>query len=261
MGFLFDASETLSYFGALLLFVLAAELGFRLGRRESRRMVDTRSQAGAIQAAVLGLLALLLGFTFSLSSARFEARKQLVVEEANTIGTAALRAALLPQPYRDALNQLFPQYVDVRMGFFDAGTDQAKLKEVAQRTQALQNRIWAQATAAMEADPHAVSIGLTVQALNDMFDVTGKRAAALHNRVPESVLQLLFFVALISFALTGYSLGLGGSRALKLVLMLAALVAAVIILIVDLDWPRRGLILVSQQSMVELRQSLSGGSE
>jgi len=82
------------------------------------------------------------------------------------------------------------------------------------------------------------------------------------NRLTDAFLApLLFFVAFISFALTGYSLGLSGSRALKLVLMLAALVAAVIILIVDLDWPRRGLILVSQQSMVELRQSLSGGSE
>ncbi|MDB5986115.1 MAG: hypothetical protein JWR16_1168 [Nevskia sp.] len=257
MDFLFDASETLTYCVTLLLLVLAAELGFRLGRRESRGIGEhTRSQAGAIQAAVLGLLALLLGFTFSLSSARFDARKQLVVQEANAIGTAALRAALLPQPYPRELAKLFPPYVQVRLGFLDAGTDQDQLKEVARRTQALQTQMWALATAAAIADPHAVSTGLALQALNDMFDVTSKRSAALRNRVPESVLQLLFFVAFVSFALTGYSLGLSGARALKLVLMLAALVAAVIILIVDLDRPRRGLIVVSQQSMLDLQQSL-----
>jgi len=261
MQFLFDRSEALVYCAMLLLFLLAAELGFRLGRRERLGSPEpVRSHAGTIQGAVLGLLALLLGFTFSLSSTRFEARKLLVGAEANAIGTAQLRAALLPAPYAAELNKLFLPYLDVRIGFLAAGTDEAAIDAVARRTQQLQTAMWVQATAAADADPHSVATGLTLSALNDMFDMTTKRSAALNNRVPDSVLRLLLFVAIVSFALTGYTLGLSETRALKLTLMLATLVAAVIILIVDLDSPRSGLVQVSQQSMLDLRQTLTGAA-
>jgi hypothetical protein len=259
MEFLFDASEGLSYLGLALLFILVAELGFRLGRREHAQAKDHhRTHAGAIQASVLGLMALLLGFTFSLSSARFESHKQLMLEEVNAIGSAYQRAALLPQPYQGELSKLFQPYVQVRVRFLDAG-DAQQVRDIAQRTQELQARMWAQAVAAATADPHSVAAGLVVQSLNAMFDVTTKRTAALRSRVPESVLRLLLFVGCVAFGLIGYGQGLGGMRVLKLIVALAALVAAVMILIVDLDRPRGGLIQVNQQSMTDLQQSLGGG--
>jgi hypothetical protein len=125
-----------------------------------------------------------------------------------------------------------------------------------QRITQLQDLLWAQAVAVTEKDRRAVSTGLFVQSLNDVIDTAGKRDAALENHVPESVLLLLAFVAALAVGVVGYGCGLGGGRTFFPILALSVIIAVVVLLIVDLDRPRRGLIRVSEQSLLDLKQSL-----
>lgn len=245
-------------FAALLVCLLgAAEIGFLLGRR-ARLDIDeqTRSQMTTIQAAVLGMLALLLGFTFSMSTQRYEIRKQLVLEESNAIGTTFLRAQLLPEPQRRDASELLRRYVDIRLEFYRAGIDPVMLRQANDKTERTHRDLWSHAVAVGEKDPRAVTAGLFIQSLNEMIDLHAKRMAALENHVPEVVFILLYLVSIMALGMLGYGCGLGGRRSLLMAMTTAFLIALVILIIADLDRPRRGLVQVSQQRLIDLQESL-----
>ena len=245
-------------FAALLVCLLAAaEIGFLLGRRARPDIDDrTRSQINTIQAAVLGMLALLLGFTFSMSTSRYEIRKQLVLEESNAIGTTFLRAQLLPEPHRREASNLLRRYVDIRLEFYRAGIVPELLHQASDKTEKTHKELWSHAVAVGEKDPRAVTTGLFIQSLNEMIDLHSKRMAALENHVPEVVFLLLYLVSIIALGMLGYRCGLGGRRSLLMAMTTALLIAFVILIIMDLDRPRRGLIQVSQQRLIDLQESL-----
>lgn len=243
--------------GLLLALGAAAELGYRAGRaRAPRTSEHERGQVNAITGAVLGLLALLIGFTFSMAVARFDARQQLVVEEANAIGTTALRARMLPGDAAVRVGGLLGDYTSVRLAFYRAGTDDAALAAAVARTEALQEQLWRQAIEQMRRDERSGAVSLFVQALNEAIDAHGKRLAAMRNHVPASVLLLLGVVTMAALGLVGFGLGLLEKRQWPAVTLLALLLVAATLVIMDLDRPRRGLITISQQSMVDLQRSL-----
>ena len=246
---------------SLVLFVILTvtiRLGCHFGLRKQAGINDAgRSQFASIQGAVLGLLALLLGFTFAMTVSRFDARKQLVLEEANAIGTAFLRAQLLPEPNRSEIAGLLRRYVDVRLLFYEAGIDEKKLRETNDQSERIQRQLWSQATAVAKLDKRAVTTGLFIQTLNEVIDLHAKRITAMQNHVPESIILLLCLVAILSLGLTGYGCGLAGQRHVIVTTTMAILIVAVIYLIIDLDRPRRGLIKVSQKSMIDLRESIN----
>jgi hypothetical protein len=254
----YDLDMWLILLASVVFFLVTTETGYRFGRRYQPYInEDSISEISTIQAALLGVLALLLGFTFSMAMTRFEVRKQLILEEANAIGTTLLRAQLLPDPPRKEVSHLLRQYVEVRLAFYDAGVDQKRLKEANDRTDRLHKQLWSHAAALGEKDPRAVTTGLFIQSLNEVIDLHAKRITALENHVPEIILELLYIVALMATGLIGYGCGLGGRRNFFVTAMASILIAAVILVIVDLDRPRRGLIRVSQQRMVDLRDSLA----
>jgi hypothetical protein len=256
---LYDLNLWLILLVSIGAFFVFTELGFLLGRRAAPTTSDdARSQVGTIQGAILGLLALLLGFTFAMAMTRFETRKQIVLDEANAIGTTYLRAQLLPEPQRQQISDLLRRYVTVRLDFYAAGNDDANLDAVNQATAKLQAQLWEIGGALGEKDPRAVIYGLFLQSLNEVIDLHNKRLTALENHVPEIILILLYFVAMVANALIGYGCGLGEVRNLFVTLVASVLIAVVIFVIIDLDRPRRGLIRVSQDRMVELRDSLEG---
>lgn len=237
--------------------LLAAEAGFRLGRRQRRLHGEAaRSNVSTLQGALLGLLALLLGFSFAMAQSRFDARKQLVLQESNAIGTAILRAQLLPAPAGQEVVELFHQYVEVRLAFHDVGLDESKLGEALRETDRLQGQLWARAVTAVERSPRPATAGLFVQALNEVIDLHAMRLNAMRNHVPEGVLWLLYFVTVLAMGLTGYGSGLGGDRNTWPTVTTAVLISVVVMTIMDLDRPRRGFIRVGQESMVDLRESL-----
>ncbi len=238
----------------------AAELGFYLGRR--RRKADEnpkKEHVAAVQAAVAAILGLLLAFTVSMAIGRFEDRKHAVVEEANAIGTAYLRTALLPEPLRSEAVDAFAEYVDTRLQqaradwFTSAGADLR-----AQQRQ-LQRELWSIGAAAGELDQRAVTYGLYIAAVNEMIDSAGRRDAGLRNHLPESVLYVIFAVCLITVGVLGYASGLGGQRSLVAVVVISFVLAAVMFLILDFDRPYRGVIQIGQQSMLELKESFDQG--
>jgi hypothetical protein len=245
---------------AVVLFVLlmaAVEFGYRIGIRVLTKISEeSKSPVGIIAAAILGLLALLLGFTFAMAQSRFEMRQQGVVDESNSIGAAFLRSRPLPEPSRTEAVGLLRSYVDVRLDFYRAGQNQTQLQEVEDKSRRIQNQLWATAQAAIAKDAREVTTGLFIESLNDTFDQGAKRLAAMENHVPESVVWLLFIVALVAVLGIGYECGLGGHRHLLTTTMMATLIVLVIWVIIDMDRPRRGVIRINQNPMIRLQESL-----
>jgi hypothetical protein len=237
------------------LMLTATEIGFRLGRRfEARAPESIQSQIFTVEAAILGILALLLGFTMSMAVSRFETRKQLVLEEADAIGTSSLRAQLLPAPAGPEISSLLRQYVVVRVQFGTAGNDLARLEDLNRQTERLQTAIWTRTVAYAQQDPNPVRAGLLLQSLNEAIDVGEARWMAFHNHVPQSVIYVNAAVSLLSAILVGYSFGVNRSRNIISMFMLALSISLVLAVIIDLDRPRSGYVRVSQQPMLDLLQ-------
>jgi hypothetical protein len=237
---------------AFALILLAHESGFRLGRarRESK---ENDAPVGGMVAAQLGLLAFLLAFTFGIATSRFDRRREVLLDESNAIGTAYLRAAMLPEPHRTQVRQILREYVDLRI----AATQGESMDHAIRRSEELHGRLWAEAVGAAEKDPRSVLIGLFVQAVNEVIDLHAKRVTAgLRSRIATTVWIVLFAVAVLSFAAMGYQGGLSGTRRTPAVLVVALTFAAVIWLVVDLDRPGQGMLRVSQQPMIDLRNSM-----
>ncbi len=237
------------------LILLANEAGFRIGRYYQKRSDrDVKSQTNTIQSGILGLLALLLGFTFNMALNRYNNRSQAVIHEANTIGTALLRTELLPTPYDSAAAHLLHKYVDLRIvaGKLDLTRLPQRL-ELGERTDSLQHLIWNNAIMAARSDPRAVTTGYYIAALNNMIDARGERNAFLQLHVPEVILFLLFIVFITSGALMGYTSGLGHKRTYFPTVLMTFLIALVVFIIIDLDRPVRGIVKVNQDTMLELQ--------
>ena len=255
--YLYQMSEPAIALGLLVLLLLVTEAGFRRGRAAGSSLSDsTKSQLSTLQGAMMGLLALLLGFSFAMAEGRFETRRQLVVEESNAIGSTYLRSRMLGEPFKAEVAKLLREYVDARIEYFEEEVNPDRVKDAIDKSEDLQKQVWSQAIAAVAKNPSAVPTGLFVTSLNEVIDLHAQRDAARVDHVPEIVLLLLFFVAAGSMALVGYGCGIGNRRNLQHTVAVSLIVSFVILVIMDLDRPRRGVIRVSQESMVALRASL-----
>jgi len=241
----------------LAVILLASEIGRWLGARTEDR---DSSNVSTLESAVFGLLALMLGFTFAMALSRFEARRDAVLNEANAIGTTALRARLLPEPERKEVLQLLKQYVKIRLGITQQPVSRTELMTAISQSNALQESLWQQAATLAAKNNGMVPTGLFVQTLNDMIDNQGKRLAALRNRVPNIVLLALFGIAIVGSGFAGYANGLDLRRTQVPVFIMAVLVSGVIFLILDLDRPGGGFIAVSQQPMIDTAASIDAFS-
>lgn len=239
----------------LALILVANEVGYQLGRRLSGQSTDgAKAQTNTIQAAMLGLLALLLGFTFTMALQRFDNRSEAVSNEANAIGTTYLRSQLLPEAVRNEAMTILGTYIEQRIQAAELDLTQAEERlEAKSQAARLHERLWSLAIEAAAADPRPTTTGLFIQSLNELIDAYGKRSASLEKHVPEIVLLLLFAVFIIAAAVLGYAGGLAGTRAAIATIAMSVLIALVIFIIIDLDRPRRGIIRVNQDSMTDLR--------
>lgn len=243
---------------ALLLFILiflANEVGHFVGRRFVKRANDDiKSQTNGIQAGILGLLALLLGFTFSMAIQRFDDRTQSVINESNAIGTVLLRTKLLPRDYPAKTRELIQSYIDLRLEASKLDvTAPEEQKRVIRQTGEKQEELWAKAVEAVDIDPRPVTTGMFVSALNDMIDAQGKRNALTKMHVPEVIFYLLFIVFIAAGALMGYARGLSTRTSRLPIVIFTFLIVMVVFIIIDLDRPKRSLIQVNQESMMSLK--------
>jgi hypothetical protein len=202
---------------------------------------------GVAEGSLLGLLALLLSFTFSMSSSRHDKRINIIVEEANNIGTAILRADLYPDSIRKAFRHDFKDYVASRIEFFDAGSDIKRINRSLDESYKIQQKLWKRATTLGQEQANFHRTSQMVPALNAMFDIVTTRNAANVAKVPELILYLLFLLCCTSALTLGYSIG----KKPDWIVMVgfAGMIAMTIYLIVDLDRPRRGIITMKDMNM------------
>jgi ABC-type glycerol-3-phosphate transport system permease component len=218
-------------------------LGHRIGIRNlSGETAATRGRRTAVEAAVFGLMGLMIAFTFSGASARYELRRQLIVDEANAIGTAYLLLDLLPSQAEPALRDHFRRYLEAWVAVFQVLPDVEASRAKAAVAPALQHDIWGAAVAALKESPPQATI-VVIPALNQMFDVTTSRDIAMRTHTPVLVFAVLVVLALMCSLLAGYAMAGSGVRNVSLHLIaFTVMMAGTVYVIFDLDYPRFGFI-------------------
>jgi hypothetical protein len=245
--------------GFFVVMLVSLEVGYRIGRRHSLKHRELAHEGiGVIEAAVFALLGLLLAFAFSGGTSRLEARRQLVVEEANAIGSAYLLLDVLPSGEQPELRRLYREYLDKRIHAYEKLPDLKAVDQELERAARLQQEIWERAVASSRLDPTHESARLLLPALNQMIDVTTSRTVALHTHLPSLIFALLILIALLSGLLAGYAMAKRNSRSLMHMVLYAAVIAATVYVILDLDFPRSGLIRLTtaDNALVKLRDSI-----
>jgi len=237
--------------GILVLLTFAQEAGFRLGRRAFEE-ADPRAagQVGAIQGAILGLLGLLLAFSFAAAGSRFLEKQDLIVTEANAIGTATLRADLIDEPQRSALRAALKEYTEYRVrlsAYLRSGLPAGASDEIDRQ----HARIWNAAVSGVATRPAAVLA--VVDPVNEVIDLHSTRLAAGKKHLPMVVLVLLIACSLLAIGVIGYGSGMGGRRRVPLTLSLTLLVGAALWITIDLDHPRAGLLQLNDAPLKDLK--------
>jgi len=245
--------------GLFLGMLLLLEVGRRI--RRSRRAPDSGPAGeglGSIEGAVFGLIGLLVAFTFSGAATRLDARRHLIIDEANAIGTTYLRLDLLPPEPRRALQRRLRDYTDARLELYRSLHDSAKVQAALGRAAALQLEIWHEAVAGMSAAPVPQVVVPLLTAVNEMIDMSSQRLAAARIHPPAVVYWLLGLVSLLCALLAGYAMGANASRSWLHIVSLAAVLAITLYVIVDLEYPRLGLFQVTEfdQLLVQVRAEM-----
>jgi hypothetical protein len=200
----------LLYAGTVLLLLAGNEIGFRLGTWRRAHMAEgEKTPATAIMGSTLGLLAFMLAFTFGMAGSRFDARKQLVLDEASAVMRAYQRVQFLPDPQKSECSRLLRDYVELRVGVPTRGV--AEMEERVRRSEAIQDALWAQAITL--ADRPGPTHSIMIQAFSELTDLRMKRVrAAVWNRIPRAIVLTLYAIAFLGLTAMGYGAGLAESR-------------------------------------------------
>ena len=233
----------------------ATAIGLFLGRYLRHRSEHLREPVGVLQAALLGLVGLVLAFGLALAVGRYESRRTAVVDEANAIGTTYLRAQTLPEPIRTQSLERLVRYTDTSIALSESVPNSPKARAAIAGGQRLQRELWGLAGQALAEKPVESAPRLYVETLNEMIDMQTVRVAGLNNRVPGAVLAVEVGGAAVALALLAFYLSILG-RGVGTVLLAAGLITLLLLVTFDLDRPTRGLIEVPDAPLVNLRASM-----
>jgi hypothetical protein len=251
------SSQWIGFASLVILLVGLSELGWRTGFARRRTRLETdKDVSGTVRSAVLALLGLLLGFSFAIAGTRNEARRGLLVQEANSIGTTARRARLLPEPQAANVRQLLREYVPLRIETHREAQFSKRFASLRKRSEELDERLWDEAVAAAAKQPTPITASF-IASLNETIDLESTRIAAKRNHVPGAVWLLLLCVAGWGMWLTSYEAATAGRPAILERCLFPLLIAIVITLITDIDTPRGGLIALDERPLLELNDSLN----
>jgi len=234
--------------------LLAIECGYWLGRQWQRRHPDDKeSGVGALAGATLGLLAFLLALTTSMAVGRFDTRRQLVVEEANAIGTTFLRADYLDEPHRHEVRDLLRDYVDVRLAAIGASS----LSTILARSEEIHTALWSHAVIVARENRDSPTVALFIDALNNMIDLHTVRYIAVRNAsLPNAIWYTILAVTFLTMLMVGMQVSFNPRQNFVALIVLALVFGAVVLLIADLSNPQEGILNVSQQAMLDLQRQL-----
>ncbi|HEV7781354.1 MAG TPA: hypothetical protein VGO58_08810 [Chitinophagaceae bacterium] len=240
----------------LALIFLSYLAGAWLGNYQKRHNPDAKAKGvGPLEGALLGLLALLLSFTFSMSASRFDNRNSLITDEANAIGTVLLRTDLYPDSSRVLFRKDLKQYVETRIAYYNAGNDRSLIDKTLREATIISTRIWERAGQLSRASSATVPHSLMVPALNDMIDLVNSRDAARQAKVPDSIFWLLILLTILGSLVIGYSKQEKKNDWIVLTIY-SLMTVLTVYTIIDLDRPRQGIIKTdtAHRKIVELRE-------
>jgi hypothetical protein len=258
---LIDAIPIWAVFAATIAVVmLAVEVGYRMGQAMHRRSEDEKeSPVSAIAGAILGLAAFMLAFTFSIVSERYSAKRALVREEAVAIRTAWHRSDFLPETDRAEAADLLRKYVDDRVKFAQEGIlHPERVQNILSETLRIQARLWDMAVANARKDMNSDVAALYIDSLNEVTGIHATRVAiALQARVPSEIWLVLYCLTILGMVAVGYQTGIAGSKRSMAWPILAVSFALVFTLIASLDRPDSGVLKVTQQPLIDLRDVMT----
>jgi len=247
-------------FGVLVLgMLLMLELGWRVGTwRMMKDPEGAKAGGGALEAAVLALLGLLISFTFFGAATRFDQRRQLIVEEGNAIERAYLRLNLLPAGAQPAMRELFRQYLDARLDVYQIGSHVQATTTQQARSAALQEEIWNRAVTITREQNNSSTTILLLPAINDMIDIATTRTWATQLHPPWAIFAMLGVLMLVSALFAGYGMAGGKTRSWLHIVGFATALALTVYVTADFELPRGGLIHLGtfDQMLVDVRQSM-----
>jgi len=235
------------------------EVGRRIGAaRLAADPEGAHKGVGAVEASVFGLVGLLLAFTFSGAAARFDQRRDLIMQETNFIGTAWLRLDLLPASDQPTIRGLFRSYLDARLDTYRSLPDLVASQAASARTAQLQTQIWQQAVNAGERARSPPLTTVLLPALNDMFDIAATRAATARMHPPATIYAMLVALVLAGATLVGYAMAGGRERKWLHSVGFALVSTVAVYVIIDLEYPRLGFIRVdaADEMLVNLRSTM-----
>jgi hypothetical protein len=242
--------------GIFLLILLTNWLGFRYRKfQEAKPAAEKPESMGSIESSMFGLMALLLGFTFSMALSKFETRRQVIIEESNDIGTAVLRTDLFPDSIRTLLRADFKEYVEARISYYDAGVDADKIDSALKKTNFYSGRLWKRAAMLAQDDRYRTSNLQMIPALNSMIDIVSVRESGRKAKVPPFILTMLLILTLISSFLVGYGYK-GRRRNLVMICIFSLMTTIALYLILELDRPQSGMLNLSaaEEHVMALRE-------
>ena len=246
-----------------LLLLVAIVLSLETGRWLRQREIRTRARVeparfGIVDGAVFGLMGLILAFSFAAAGNRFDLRRQYIVEETNAIGTAWLRLDVLDDAARESLRGKFRRYLDARIEGYGALPDSLPALRAWARADSLQQAIWSEAVSATRVAPTPGAPVLLLPSLNEMFDITTTRRAAIMAHLPRQVFELLVILVLACGVVAGYGITGAGPRSWLHILGFSLVIVITLHVIMDYEYPRLGRITVRDhdQLMVNLRASM-----
>ena len=257
MDWIYDLPPGELALGILVLMFLANEIGYQIGRRSDPNESDrSRSVSAAIKASIIGLVALLLGFSYSMTSGRYNQRLQLVLEEANALGTCYLRADLLAEPARGKVRNALREYTKSRIDYFERGLDPQVSRRTATGMDVSLHAWWSGVVDAAKEDRNQIVPSQIVPAANSVIDVSAELAWAMHNRLPPSVLVLLGICMVLSAVAIGHSSGQSGGRHGGLWIAMNLLIMLVLFVVMDFDRSHHGLIQLDHKPLLELQEEM-----
>ena len=241
--------------------IIFSYLGYYAGVRSRRKKESDVSDIGSRRTGLVTLLALILGFTFGMSGGRYMDYKKAIVDEINSISTAGSYSDLYPEPYRTEFRKYFSDYIQARIGFYDAGTDLEKVNESKIKSTEAGKRLWDLASK-MFRNPEFISPSrLMAPSINEMLDAGTSRETSLMSKVPYEIPTMIVLITFIVVYLAGYDSVRFGKRQTMFLIMFAFIITLVIYTILDLDRPDSGLIkpTAEQGAMIELSKSFNDG--
>ena len=240
-------------FIALILFfvmLLAIWIGYRIGLHKTK----SENKNAEISSSLLGLLALILGFTFAMAGSRYDNRKNNLIDESNCIGTAVLRSDIYPDSLKIEFQKDFKTYVNSRRDYYLLENDEEKLISSLKQSSIASDKLWNRAAFYAKDKDYFIQSNMMLPALNAMFDSASKSNMVLNSKVPETIVYLLLAFSIIISFFIGYNSGLEKKINTKFITGFCFLICIVIYITLDLDRPRRGLIKLDTE--INLMQKL-----